>query len=107
MSFHTELWIQLEEGDASDVERIRTDITGYLNQNVLPDLVYTDLLTAFSSGYSIFNLDGWSVRALLVEVSRLLPELQFAARGMGEEIRDTWVREFAEGEQRFEAGGGI
>ena len=104
MSFHTELWIQLEEGHVSDVERIRADITGYLDRNALHHDICSDLLIAFSTGNSIFNLDGWSVRALLAEVSRLLPQLQFAARGVGEEIRDTWVREFAEGEQCFEAG---
>jgi len=104
MSFHTELWIQLEEGRAADVEGIRDHLTDYLDRNALHHVVYNDLITAFSLGKSILSLDGWSVRALLAEVSKLLPKLEFAARGVGEEIRDTWVREFAGGEQSFEAG---
>ncbi|APQ10986.1 hypothetical protein BJP27_05535 [Pseudomonas oryzihabitans] len=104
MSFHTELWILLEGGRAADVEGIRSHLTDYLDRNGLHHQVYNDLFTAFSSGNSILNLDGWSVRALLAEVSKQLPKLEFAARGVGEEIRDIWVREFAGGEQGFEAG---
>ncbi|OYU09250.1 MAG: hypothetical protein CFE47_02555 [Pseudomonas sp. PGPPP1] len=104
MSFHTDVWVQPLDGDLLVLDSVRSELIAYLEENALSQDVYADLVTACTEPNGYFSLDSWSVRALFEVVARLLPKLSFAVRGVGEEMRDIWVREFTDGRISFEAG---
>jgi hypothetical protein len=104
MSFHTDVWVQPLEGDLLVLDSVRSELIAYLDSNALSQDVYTDLVTACTESNAYFSLDSWSVRALFEVVARLLPKLSFTVKGVGEETRDIWVREFMDGQISFEAG---
>ncbi|KTB91385.1 hypothetical protein AO073_06085 [Pseudomonas syringae ICMP 11293] len=104
MSFHTDVWVQPLNGDLLVLDSVGSELIAYPDSNALSQDIYIDLITACTEPYAYFSLDSWSVRALFEEVARLLPKLSFTVKGVGEEMRDIWVREFMDGKISFEAG---
>jgi hypothetical protein len=67
------------------------------HQDVLDDL--QSALKATENGAWGFNHMGADlVEALLSGISRAFPRVLFVARGCGEEVVDTWYREFKDGQ---------
>lgn len=51
-----------------------------------------------------FSLDSHSIIDLMGKVAALAPSVTFALRGLGEDPRTIWVREYEDGKPRFEFG---
>jgi len=104
MSFHTDVWVQPLGGDLLTLNDLRSDLIAYLDESRLSHDVFTNLVSACTEGRGYIALDSWSVLALFGVVARLKPDIDFAVKGAGEEMRDIWVREFIGGQVGFQVG---
>ena len=109
MSFHTMVWIHPNDLGPIPVERAVPAIQKFLDehgvhQDTIKSLREACVSPLVKSGPTLFFLDSAFLAMLFGFLARALPETSFAIRGVGEEPRDIWVREFANGELQFEAG---
>ncbi|MFL9867842.1 hypothetical protein PQR67_27015 [Paraburkholderia fungorum] len=109
MSFHTLVWVHPFDGEPLAISSAQDEITTLLDERALSHDVLKNLFEACGSALpasspTLFFLDSWSVADLFGEVARCLPHASFAVKGVGEEPRDIWVREYADGAATFEAG---
>jgi hypothetical protein len=105
MNFSTRLEIEsLDGGDLPDISIIADEIVAILEEDGTRTDVLESLLDAFDSGNAMVDVTPGYLCVLLESIAELAPEGAFAARGMGESFRQTWVREFANGERVFAAG---
>ena len=51
-----------------------------------------------------FKLISFAVMELFTALAARFPDISFAIRGRGEDIRDIWIREFADGRNTFAFG---
>jgi hypothetical protein len=66
--------------------------------------VCADVSDLFTKGEATFRLYGGTIVAILKWVSAQRPGIPFGVQGRGEELRDVWVREYAEGQVRYSQG---
>ena len=109
MSFHTLLWVHPYDGEALDIASIAPAIERFLDENGIHRDTVESLQQACASAFpsfepTLFSLDGAFLAVLFEFIARQLPASSFTVRGVGEEPRDVWVREFSGGELQFEAG---
>lgn len=106
MSWETALQISyLEDCEALEIDDVLGDqILELLDNEGIHHDVLDDFDQAFDSGVASFNVHAASLALLVESIAALCPQLSFEARGLGEEFRDTWIREFRLGELVFEAG---
>ena len=105
MSFDSVLHIQeIGYGEPIDWTAIKDQVLALLVKDGIHEVVLDDLQLALSSGRAPFRLHSAYLCDLLGRVAKLLPDAHFEARGLGEEFRHTWIREFKNGETVFEAG---
>lgn len=103
MSFLSILQIQYV-GDSLDVDEIADQILPILDEMGIARIVLNDLRDAFEDGESTLPMHSAYMLSLIESIAELKPELAFDARGLGEEYRDTWVREFENGKSVFAVG---
>jgi hypothetical protein len=105
MSFETTLQIQFGgTGDYMDIDAASGAVLQMLEDDGIHHAVYESLRDAFLTGESTFNVPPSYLCSLVERVAELLPIATFYARGLGEEFRATWVREFANGSLQFAEG---
>jgi hypothetical protein len=109
MSFHTQVWVVPLDGEHLNFKAAVQSVTNYLDEHGLHHDTLKSLAEACASAHSsneptLFFLDSISISNIFRVVSQALPTSSFAVKGIGEEPRDVWVREFASGSLVFEAG---
>ncbi len=109
MSSHTMVWVHPLDGEALDVASVRVLLVGYLDESGLSHDTLTSLSEACASALpasspTLFFLNSWMLIEVFGMLASFLPHASFAVRGVGEEHRDIWVREYADGVVTFEAG---
>jgi hypothetical protein len=105
MSIYTKLEIQsLDGSEMPELGDVSDEILALLEEEDLDSEVLDALHLAFESGVAEVAVGAEDLAYLLEAISELVPESMFAARGLGEDFRSTWVREFANGERIFAAG---
>lgn len=109
MSFHTEVWVQSLDGEVLEVSTVRRELIVYLDENSLSHDTLKSISEACAPDLhaltnTLFYLDSWSIIALFTTLAVYLPNRNFAVRGVGEDPRDIWTREFSNGMVTFEAG---
>jgi hypothetical protein len=105
MSHLTTLQIQQSRGARRlNIDAVADQVLRLLEAHCVDASAYVDLRGAVLGGEAEFALPSARVCALVEQVATLLPHFEFGARGFGEEFRDTWVREFANGTVTFKQG---
>jgi len=105
MNYLTTLQIQQYGGAKRlNIDAVSDQVLHLLEQDHLHSGVYEELRDAVLSGEAALGLSSAHVCFLVERVAALLPDFEFGARGLGEEFRDTWVREFANGSIVFKQG---
>lgn len=105
MAWETALQIAyLDDSEPLEIEEVRDPIVELLDDEGLHPDVLDDIAEAFDVGVASFTLPADQLALLIESVAALAPQISFTARGLGEQFRDTWVREFRDGELVFEAG---
>jgi len=105
MSYDTKLQIQYgADSDFMDIDPVSDAVLQILRDDRVHHAVYESLRDAFLLGEATFNVPAPYLSVLVERVAELLPTASFYARGLGEEFRGTWVREFANGSIAFAEG---
>lgn len=109
MSFHTMIWIQPSDLEPFPLERAVPATQKFLDEHGVHQDTIKSLREACASPFAmsrptLFFLDSGFLAILFDFLARQLPDISFAVRGVGEESRDIWIREFSNGELQFEAG---
>lgn len=103
---HAETLLQIAyaSDESIDVDEHAERIYPILQQCGFPRETLNDLRDAFEDGEA--ELGGWAdgLLPIIEQIAQLVPAVGFHARAMGEEFRDTWVREFEDGKAVFAAG---
>jgi hypothetical protein len=92
--------------DSDDFDQIALapKIDALVRQAQLPKDVAADFKKLLSEGEVDFALDSDSIILLVSQLAATAPEVAFAVRGMGEEPRTVWVREYEKGKESFAFG---
>lgn len=106
MSAETTLEIcYLGDSDRVDADALYDDIVKIVEtEHHLHKDVASDLRDAFGDGRAELAVSVVSVRGLVTDISRLCPTAHLEARALGEELKDTWIAEFRDGEAVFDEG---
>ncbi|KWE64555.1 hypothetical protein WL77_19135 [Burkholderia ubonensis] len=107
MSFHTQVWVHPFDGEPLNVVAAREVLSKFLDEYALSHDVLSDLSDACGSALptsTLFFLDSMSIIMLFDKLAECLPHTSFAVKGSGEDPRDIWTREYADGAATFEAG---
>ncbi|HDR8928323.1 TPA: hypothetical protein QDA71_004567 [Burkholderia vietnamiensis] len=89
-----------------NVAGVREELLKFLDEYSLSHDVLTDLTEACGSALptsTLFYLDRMAIVMLFDKLASCLPNVSFAVKGSGEDHRDIWVREYADGVATFEA----
>ena len=87
-----------------DVARMRTEFEAIVSAQRLHAVVSQDICDLFAGGRADFKLNSYAVIELFSKLALSFPNISFAIRGRGEDIRDIWVREYAGGRNTFAFG---
>lgn len=107
MSFHTQVWVHPFDGEPLNVDSARDAILTFLDEYALSHDVLSNLFEVCGSVFAtstLFYLDSTAIIMLFDKLAQCLPHATFAVKGSGEEPRDIWTREYADGVATFEAG---
>ncbi|MFJ1209379.1 MULTISPECIES: hypothetical protein [Burkholderia cepacia complex] len=107
MSFHTQVWVHPFDGEPLNVAGVRDVISKFLDEYALSHDVLKNLSEACGSALptsTLFFLDSVAIIMLFDKLAECLPHSSFAVKGSGEDPRDIWTREYADGAVTFEAG---
>ncbi|MBR8035786.1 hypothetical protein KDW59_27415 [Burkholderia vietnamiensis] len=88
-----------------NVAGVREELLKFLDEYSLSHDVLTDLTEACGSALptsTLFYLDRMAIVMLFDKLASCLPNVSFAVKGSGEDHRDIWVREYADGVATFE-----
>lgn len=80
-----------------DVEQIRTEIEAIVSAQRLHSDVAKDVCALLVNGRADFKLNSYAVIELFSKLAIRFPEISFAVRGRGEDIRDIWFRVYSRG----------
>ncbi|ABO55474.1 hypothetical protein Bcep1808_2476 [Burkholderia vietnamiensis G4] len=89
-----------------NVAGVREELLKFLDEYWLSHDVLTDLTEACGSALptsTLFYLDSMAIVMLFDKLASCLLNVSFAVKGSGEDHRDIWVREYADGVATFEA----
>lgn len=111
MSYYTRLDLSWDDGDYSTGTLLVEDFMVAAKEcfgafawsaDVLEDLqIAAEGRGLDSTGFNQIGLD---IVDLLLAISSKIPNVTFLARGIGEDVFDTWIRQFRAGEINWEAG---
>ncbi|AIO25449.1 MULTISPECIES: hypothetical protein [Burkholderia] len=107
MSFHTQVSVHPFDGEPLNVASVREELLRFLDEYSLSHDVLTNLTEACGSALptsTLFFLNSMAIVMLFDKLASCLPNASFAVKGSGEDHRDIWVREYADGVATFEAG---
>jgi hypothetical protein len=104
VSFDTGLEIAVVEGEAPDLETVRSKVLAQLDRDGIHHDVFSDLSEAFGSGRGHFRVHPLYLLQLLDAVARILPNVSFDARALGEQFRETWIAEYRAGSRLYTQG---
>lgn len=90
--------------DDFEMTSISNQIDALVRKLGWPWQTASDLKELFESGEVKLALDSDSTIEVLAEVAKLLPDVSFSVRGLGEAPRMVWVREYRGGHERFAFG---
>jgi hypothetical protein len=95
-----------EMGDARefDVKRARPEIEEIVDAQGYHHHVATDMCELLAEKQAAFKINSFGVMALFSALAARFPDVSFAIRGRGEDIRDVWIREFVGGKNTFAFG---
>ena len=104
MSNHALLQIAYAREESIDVDQHDERIYGILKECGYGRETLNNLRDAFEDGETELGGGAQGLLEVIEQIARLAPAVTFYARAMGEEFRDTWVREFEGGKPVFAAG---
>jgi len=87
-----------------DIERTRAEIELIVNVHRYHRDVAADMCKLIIEKHADFKLVSFAVMELFTALAARFPDISFAIRGRGEDIRDIWIREFADGRNTFAFG---
>jgi hypothetical protein len=87
-----------------DVDRTRTQIEAIVHARGLHPAVARDICDLLAKGRADFKLSSYAVIDVFSKLALGFPNVSFAIRGRGEDIRDIWVREYSQGRSTFVFG---
>lgn len=100
-------YIYSEEHGASpefDLEHARAGIELLVAGNKYHHHVAQDICDLVTKKQATFKLISYAVIELFSKLATEYPEVSFAVRGRGEDIRDVWLREYAGGKNILALG---
>lgn len=103
MSFFSTLHIQYAD-DPIDIDNQSEKILEILKEDGIHSDVLSDLKAAFQNSTGDFSVNSIYLMDLVGAVAKMFPNQPFHARGLGEEFRYSWIREFENGIPSFSAG---
>lgn len=103
MSFFSTLQIQYVD-DPIDIDSHSEQILKILKEDGIHSDVFSDLKAAFQNSTGDLSIDSIYLLGLVEAVAGMFPNHPFHARGLGEEFRYSWIREFENGIPVFSAG---
>ncbi|WP_395330778.1 hypothetical protein WBP06_00555 [Novosphingobium sp. BL-8H] len=104
MSFDSDLHIAIIGLEIPHFEKLKNNIIKQLDEDGISHDVFQDIVTSFTDGRGQFRLHSAYLMDFLDKIAPLFPEVNFDARGLGEEFRDTWVAEYREGRREYTQG---
>lgn len=104
MSFYTHVRLFPLDVGTFDLPTLAPQIDALVAAAQLHEDVASDIKQLLDKEEVGFSLDSFSIIDLIGKVAALAPSMTFAVRGLGEDPRTIWVREYEDGEQRFEFG---
>lgn len=104
MSFYTHVKLFPLDVGTFDLPTLAPQIDALVADAQFPEDVASDIKQLLDEEEVGFSLDSGSVIDLMSKVAALAPSMTFALRGLGEDPRTVWVREYEDGKQRFEFG---
>lgn len=110
MSWYT--WVDLDyvyseelgESPEFDLEDSRAEIELLVTSNKYHRDVAKDIFDLVTKKEATFKLISYAVIELFSILAAKYPEVSFAVRGRGEDIRDIWLREYAGGKNILALG---
>jgi hypothetical protein len=104
MSYYS--WVHLHYVDSSEIDpsELVEPLAKHLDAVGISRDVCADVADLFTKGEATFKLYGGMIVEILGWVSAQRPAIPFGVQGRGEELRDVWVREFAEGQVSYSQG---
>ena len=104
MSFYTQVRLFPLDVGTFDLSALSSQIDTVVAAAQFPEDVASDIKQLLDEEEVGFALDSRSVIDLMRKVAALAPNMTFALRGLGEDPRTVWVREYQDGEERFAFG---
>lgn len=104
MSYYS--WVHLHYLDSSEIDpsELAESLAKHLDAVGVSRDVCADVSDLFTNGESVFKLYGGMIVEILEWISAQRPGTPFGVQGRGEELRDVWIREFAEGKVSYSQG---
>ena len=104
MSFDSGLEISIIDGEAPDLRTLKGKILEQLDRDRIHHDVYEDIVETFLKRRGHFRVHSVYLLHLMDALAPMFPDVQFDARGLGEEFRHTWVAEYRDGRRVFTQG---
>ena len=95
---------ELGETPEFDLEQARAEIELLVISNKYHRDVAKDICDLVTKKEASFKLISYAVIELLSGLAEKYPQISFAVRGRGEDIRDIWLREYAGGKNILALG---
>jgi len=106
MSYYTHVTFEFsdEPPSAEDVSKVARSWLTAQNLYAVDDVIVL-LLRGWTTGQTDFKgLVSQDIDGLMASISAQFPGIRFYVRGMGEEFRDVWLREYENGAIVFKLG---
>lgn len=87
-----------------NLEKARPEIESIVAANRYHPSVAKLICDLLTNKTANFKLISYAVIELFGELAARFPDISFAVRGRGEDIRDIWLREYVEGKNTFAVG---
>jgi len=104
MSYYTTLQVTVFDPETFEVGGIASQIKQHLDTYGISHDVLGDVSEAFRSGESLVKVHGGYVVSLMDCIHQHVPELEFCARGWGEDPDDIWIRNYSRSGPGLAAG---
>lgn len=87
-----------------DIEHVRAEIESIVDSQRYHRDVAKDTCELIAEKHAAFKINSFGVIELFSVLAARFPDVSFAIRGRGEDMRDIWIREFAGGRNTFTFG---
>jgi hypothetical protein len=106
MSYYTKVNFAFSE-DPPSVEDVTKPLCTYLDAQKIyaTNDICEDFICGWTKGETDFNgLVSYDIEMIMKHISLVFPNIIFYVRGMGEEFRDVWLRQFEAGKVIYSMG---